>query len=81
MNNDIEFDEIIECDFIEITELDDKAYNLYILDKECKYYKSGNLHHMNDFISDKNDYSNYYLKAKIELRKDKLKKISKEYYD
>jgi len=58
-----------------IDEIDHKAYDLYRCVDEDEQYR-GVHHTFFDFISDKNEYLYYYSKAKIELRKDKLTKIS-----
>jgi len=63
-----------------ITDLDQKAYNLYCYVDENEPYM-GEHHNFFDFIKDKSDYLEYYSKVKKDIRKNKLIQLSKKCYD
>ena len=59
-----------------ITKLDHIAYDIYCDHDENEPY-NGEYHTFFDFLLDHQDYLEYYEKAKIKIRKDKLKQLSK----
>ena len=63
-----------------ITYLDRRAYDLYCYRDENDPH-IGEHHHISDFVSDKQEFLEYYKKAKIDIRKDNLKQLSKYYHD
>jgi len=63
-----------------ITELDHKAYDLYCGQDEDTPYRGVN-HTFFDFLLEHDNYLEYYSKAKIEIRKEKLIQLSKKIND
>lgn len=62
-----------------ITELDNEAYNLYLLDNDYNFsYSQKQIKLYIDFgyfLNNKKVYCKYYKDAKFKLRKDKIKRI------